>query len=112
MMAGALSLRLILTIGIVVITQVGAASLLVRTNGFRDPVWTAACLGIYVVSFYFLADAIRRGMALSLVMPILAALVPLATIVVAVTFLGEQASWARIGVLSAACALIGVAAAL
>ena len=43
-------------------------------------------------------------------MPILAALVPLATIAVAVLAFGEQASWPRLGLLSLACLLIGGAA--
>ncbi len=97
-------------IALVVLTQVAGASLLAKTAGFRDPMWTLACLAIYAVSLFLLAETIRQGMALSLIMPILAALVPLATIAVAVMVLGEHASWLRLGLLSASCVLIGVAA--
>ena len=97
-------------VALVVVTQIAGASMLVKTTGFRDPLWTAACLGTYAISLGLLAETIRRGMALSLVMPILAALVPLATIAVAVLAFGEQASWPRLGLLSLACLLIGGAA--
>jgi len=109
-MAGQLSLRVVLMVGFVIVTQVLGSSLLVKTGGFRDPMWTAACLLTYLVSLYVLAETIRQGMDLSLVMPILAALVPLATIAVAVMVFREQASWMRLGLLSGACVLIGVAA--
>ncbi|MDP3673520.1 MAG: SMR family transporter [Novosphingobium sp.] len=102
-------LRAVTMVALVTVTQVIGASMLVKTMGFRDPMWTMACLAVYVVSFYLLAETIRQGMALSLIMPILAALVPLATIAVAVILFQEQASWLRIGLLSGACVLIGVA---
>ncbi|MFM5929790.1 MAG: hypothetical protein ACKOPQ_02670 [Novosphingobium sp.] len=111
-MESQLSLRVVLLVGFVVVTQVLGSSLLVKTGGFREPMWTAACLLTYLVSLFVLAETIRQGMALSLVMPILAALVPLATIAVAVLVFREQASWLRIGILSTACVLIGVASAV
>ena len=70
--------RAIAMVAFVTVTQVAGASLLVKTVGFRDPFYTAICLGIYAVSLFALAETIRQGMALSLIMPILAALVPLA----------------------------------
>jgi quaternary ammonium compound-resistance protein SugE len=108
-MTSQLSLRVILILGFVIVTQVAGASLLAKTDGFRDPTWTAACLAIYVVSLFALAETIRQGMALSLVMPILAAVVPIATIAVAVLVFKEHASWMRLGILTAACLMVGVA---
>lgn len=108
-MMAQIPVRVILMVGFVVVTQVLGSTLLVKTSGFRDPMWTALCLATYAVSLFVLAETIRQGMALSLVMPILAALVPLATIGVAVALLGEQASWLRLGLLSGACVLIGIA---
>lgn len=104
-------LRPILMVAAVTITQIAGVTLLVKTGGFRDPMWTAACLGTYVVSLFLLAETLRQGMALSLLMPILAALVPLASIAIAVVFFREQASWMKIGLLTSACVLIGAAAA-
>lgn len=109
-MPAAFPLRAVLMVALVVVSQVAGASMLVKTTGFRDPLWTAACLATYAVSLFLLAETIRRGMALSLIMPILAALVPLATIAVAVLVFREQASWLRLGLLSGSCLLIGVAA--
>ena len=108
-MLAQIPMKVVLMVAFVVVTQVAGATLLAKTNGFRDIGWTAACLATFAISLYALAETIRQGMALSLVMPILAALVPLATIAVAVTLLGEQASWMRLGLLSGACVLIGVA---
>ena len=109
-MLAQLPLRAIAMVALVVVTQVAGSTMLVKTMGFRDPVWTAACLATYAVSFFILAETIRQGMALSLVMPILAAVVPLASIAIAVTVLHEQASWLRLGLLSGACLMIGAAA--
>lgn len=111
-MASQLSAKVIVMILLVVATQVGGASMLVKTNGFREPVWTIACLVVYALSFFLLAETIRQGMALSFIMPVLAALVPLAAIALAVLVFREQVSWAQIGLLSSACVLIGVAAAV
>jgi quaternary ammonium compound-resistance protein SugE len=105
-----LPLRAIVMVTLVTVTQVAGATMLAKTSGFRDPLWTVACLATYAVSLYLLAETIRQGMALSLIMPILAAVVPLASIVLAVTFLGEQASWLQLGILAVACLLIGFAA--
>jgi quaternary ammonium compound-resistance protein SugE len=109
MIAG-IPVGMVVLVVLVVITQVIGGTLLPRTEGFRNVGWTLACMGTYTVSIGMLAETIRQGAALSLIMPVLAALVPLATIVVAVMFLGEQASWLRLGILSGACVLIGVAA--
>jgi len=102
--------RAVLMVAFVVVTQVAGVSMLVRSGGFRDPVWTAACLGTYLVSLWVLARVISAGMALSLVMPVLAALVPLASIGVAIALFGERASAGKVGLLVLACLLIGAAA--
>jgi len=102
--------RPVIMVGLVVITQVIGVSMLVKTVGFRDPMWTAACLATYTVSLFILADTLRQGIALSLMMPILAALVPLASIIIAITVFREQVSLAKLGLLALSCVLIGVAA--
>ena len=107
-----LPLRTILMVALVTLTQIAGVTMLVKTTGFRDPLWTAACLATYVVSLFLLAETLRQGMALSLVMPILAAAVPLASIIIAVIVFREQASWMQLGLLSLACVLIGVSAAV
>ncbi|HZU64261.1 MAG TPA: hypothetical protein VFF98_11295 [Novosphingobium sp.] len=96
----------------VIVAQVIGASLLVKSAGFKAPGATLACVLVLVSSFWMMARIIQEGLPLGLLMPMLAALVPLATIGVAVTFLGEAASWARVGVLGVACMLVGWAATL
>lgn len=110
MMDAAFSPRAVIMVALIIVTQVAGASMLVKTVGFRDLPWTAVCLGTFAVSLFLIAETIRRGMALSLIMPIMAALVPLATIAVAVVLFREQASWLRLGLLSLACLLVGAAA--
>jgi quaternary ammonium compound-resistance protein SugE len=112
MMPAAIPLRAIVMETLVTLTQIAGVTLLVKTAGFRDPMWTAACLATYAVSLFLLAETLRQGMALSLMMPILAALVPLASIIIAVAVFREQASWIKLGLLSLACVLIGVSAAV
>lgn len=90
-------------------SQILALALLPRTAGFTDPFWTVVCLGIFAVSYWSLAYMIHLGMPLSLIIPILAALVPLASIAVGVLFYKEAASLLKIGLLFAACGMIGVA---
>jgi hypothetical protein len=55
---------------------------------------------------------IHAGLPLSLLIPIVAATVPLATIFVGITFFKEVASITKILVLCTACILIGIASAL
>jgi multidrug transporter EmrE-like cation transporter len=83
-------MRTILLILFVTVTQVAGSALLVKTDGFRAPGWTALCLGIYVTSFF--------------------AMVPLLAIGVGLMFFGETASWTRLGLLGLSCILVGVAA--
>jgi multidrug transporter EmrE-like cation transporter len=104
------SLRTILLVLFVTVTQVAGSTLLVKTDGFRAPGWTALCLGIYVVSFFAMATMFREGMPLGILLPLLAAVVPLLAIATGIIFLGETASWMRIGLLCASCLLIGIAA--
>ena len=65
--------------------EVGATAALPRTNGFRDPLWTALVLGGYALSIWLLALVIR-------------------TIPVSVTY----AAWSGLG--TAGIALVGVLA--
>lgn len=89
--------------------QVGGSLLLGRTDAFRNLGWSLVCLSVYMVSFWALATIIREGGPLSLILPALAAVVPIVTIMVAVFVMGEAASWQRLGLLSVACLMIGYA---
>jgi quaternary ammonium compound-resistance protein SugE len=94
---------------LVIATQIVGGIFLPKTEAFRNLPWTAACIGTYVLSFWAMALMIQRGTPLSMLLPFMAAVVPLALIGVGVWVYGEPASWAKLSVLTAACALIGVA---
>lgn len=92
-----------------IVSQIVATSLLPRTAGFTNISWTIACLSVYAISFWSLSHIIYKGMPLSLVVPICAAVVPLASIAIAVVFYKEAASLLKIAMLCSACGLIGLA---
>lgn len=98
-----MSLRPILMIGLVALTQVAGASTPPKTAAFRDLPWTLACLATYAISLYALARTLNEEINLSPAMPMLAAIVPLLSILVAVAILGEPLLWLRVSLLGATC---------
>ncbi len=106
------SVQTILMFAAIIITQIIGGTLLPKTDAFRDLPWTAACLGTYVLSFWMMALAISRGVPLSMMLPIMAALVPLAMVGVGVWLYGEPASFTKIAWLVGACGAIGIASAV
>ncbi|MCW1381576.1 hypothetical protein OLX02_01945 [Novosphingobium sp. KCTC 2891] len=110
--AAGLTARIVILFVIGAAGQVGGSLLLGRTAGFTNAAWSAACIGIYAISFWALATLIREGGPLSLIMPLLAAVVPMIVTFVAVFAFGEPASWPRLGLLTFACVVIGIAGAV
>jgi multidrug transporter EmrE-like cation transporter len=107
-----ISVKVIAFFIFIVITQIGGSSMLAKTDGFRSPVWTAACLATYFFSFWAMAAVIRQGMPLSLLIPLMTAVIPLAVICIGVFAFGEAASFTKIAVLGAACVAVGLASAM
>ncbi|MES2303608.1 MAG: hypothetical protein V4521_16305 [Pseudomonadota bacterium] len=107
--AAGLTARIIVLFIIGALGQVGGSLLLGRTEAFRNPGWSVACLACYMMSFWALATMIREGGPLSMILPALSATVPIIVIGIAVFVLGEQASWARLGLLTLSCLIIGYA---
>jgi quaternary ammonium compound-resistance protein SugE len=108
-MVAGLSLRAIALFVVVVLGQIGGSVLLVRTAGFTQPGWSLLCALVYAVSLYCLAVLLREGAALGLLMPLMAATVPIGAILIATFVLGEAASWPRLGLLLLACAVVALA---
>lgn len=106
-MTEALTPRVIALFLVVVFGQIGGSMLLAATSGFTRVGWSALCIALYAASLWSLAALIKGGAPLSLMMPILAAVVPLCTMIIGVTVLGEAASWSRIGLLCLSCLVIG-----
>ncbi|KHK93049.1 DMT family transporter [Novosphingobium malaysiense] len=108
MMAGP-TLRSMALFLVVVCGQIGGSVLLGYTAGFTRPGWSVLCASVYAVSLFSLATLLKEGAPLSLMMPLLAAVVPLGSIAMALVVLGEPASWPRIALLSLSCVVVGLA---
>ena len=89
--------------------QVFALSLLPASEGFTRLWPTAALVVSFVSGIGLLARLTANGVPLSILIPIAAAIIPLALIAVGVAILGEQAPLPRILLLVGACILIGIA---
>ncbi|EQB09461.1 MULTISPECIES: hypothetical protein [Sphingomonadales] len=94
------------------ITQISGAALIPRTAGFTDIGWTATCLASYIASTWLLAILVRQGVALNIVVPFMAAAVPLSTIAIAYLAYGQSVSLPKLGLLVGACCAIGIAGSL
>ena len=103
---------LILLFVIAIVLQIAAASLLPATKGFTALIPTAACLVMFGVSFWMMARLMHGGVNLSIIAPIMAAIVPLGAIATGIFIYGEPAPAMRVGLLVSACALIGFASTL
>jgi multidrug transporter EmrE-like cation transporter len=93
-------------------SQVAAAALLPRTEGFYHAGWTLCCLALFILALWLIAIMIKQGVALNFIMPFMAASVPVATIVVAYLWYGQSVSLLKFCLLIAACGAIGVAGAI
>jgi len=108
-LAAGLSARMVFLFSIASLGQIAGSFMLVRTQGFTQPLWSVACVAVLLASFWAIATMYSEGGAVSIIVPLMAAVVPLVILFIAVFVMGEQASWARIGLLTAACAVIGYA---
>ncbi|MEZ5743599.1 MAG: hypothetical protein R3D89_07705 [Sphingomonadaceae bacterium] len=112
MIAEGLTARVIVLFVIVALGQVGGSIMLGYTAAFTRPGWSIACALTYAVSLYCLAVLLRGGAPLSMLMPLLAAVVPIAAMLLAGPLLGEAISWPRMGLLTLACVIVAAASAV
>jgi multidrug transporter EmrE-like cation transporter len=90
--------------------QLGAVTLLPRTAGFTAPGPTAACLFAFCFSIWAIARLLHAGANLSILIPILNAIVPVGAVAIGLLLYSESASSLKIALLLVACSLIGLAA--
>jgi small multidrug resistance pump len=95
-----------------VILQVIAISALPMTAGFTKIGPTLACIIGFAVAIGLLARIAASGVQLSILIPLSAAAVPIAVVLVSIFFYGEPAPILRVAMLIGACALVGVASTL
>ena len=95
-----------------IVFQLFGLILLPLTKGFTEPMPTVGAALGFEVGIGLLARLIHSGINLSVLIPLLAATVPLATIAFGVLVYGESASLLKITMLVSACILIGFASAM
>lgn len=78
--------------------EVAASAALPRTQGFRDPLWTAFVVGGYAVSIWLLAIVVRQ-MPVSTAYAIWAGLGTAAVAVIGALWLGESLNAVKIAAL-------------
>ena len=84
---------------VAIITEVAATSSLPRTDGFRNPGWTAAVLAGYAVSIWLLSLVVRT-IPVSVTYAIWAGLGTAAVAVVGVLWLGERLDLVKAGAIT------------
>jgi small multidrug resistance pump len=95
-----------------IVFQVLALGRLPMTQGFTNVAQTLVCLLVFSIGIGLLARIIVSGVPLSILIPLSAAAVPLALVIVGMVVYQEPASPARFGLLVLACGIIGVASKL
>ena len=105
-----LSLPILIQFLIAVVANIAALGILPATAGFTRVSPTVACIGLFVLNIWMLARLIQQGAPLSILAPVMAAVIPLTTIVIGVVIYGENSAPLRIILLLGACALTAGAA--
>ena len=75
-----------------------------------QPVADFGCAVLFVCGIWMVARMYHGGAKLGIMMPLLAAVIPLGIIVIGIYMYGESASMLKIALLVGACGLIGAAA--
>lgn len=91
------------------LAQVVGLMIMPATKGLTQPLPTLGLALCFAVGIGLLARISNMGVNLGLLIPFVAALVPLGAVAVGIFMYGEPASIAKIGILVFACVLIGVA---
>jgi len=92
-----------------VATQLVGIGLLPRTAGFTDILATTLCIVSLTISFGLISRMLHGGSNLSILAPLMSAIIPFGASVIGILAYGERASLPRMGLLFGACAMIGIA---
>ena len=87
--------------------QILGVSLLPLTKGLAQPLPTLGVAICFAFGIGIMARLSHIGANLSALVPLMATIIPLGAVVVGVLVYGESASLPRVGMLVAACCLIG-----
>lgn len=105
----AITPSVMLMVAMSAVAQIFGLYMLPLTKGFTQPLPTLAVAAAFVIGIGLMARVAHAGVNLSLLVPVLAAIVPIGSIAIGILVYGEAASMAKIGTLVLACILIGVA---
>lgn len=101
--------------GLIVMFMVSGAAqifgmyLLPLTRGLSQPLPTIGTAAAFLLGVGLMARLVHSGVNLSLLVPVMAAIIPLGASMVGIFVYGEPASLAKTGTLVLACILIGLA---
>ena len=95
---------------IAVAAQLASVALLPPTHGFSRLGPTVLCCALFLLGVGVLARLTYSGVQLSILIPLMGAVIPLASIAIGILLYGESASASRVALLVVSCVLIGVAA--
>ena len=84
---------------VAILTEVAATSVLPRTQGFRDPLWTVLVVGGYAFSIWLLAVVVRT-LPVSMTYAVWSGLGTAAVALVGALWLGERLDWVSVSALS------------
>ena len=107
-----LSSSVVFMFAVSVVFQVFGIAMLPLTKGLTQPMPTLGLAVGFLVGIGLMARLIHSGVSLTMLIPILAATVPLASVALGVLVFGESASLPKIAMLVTACGLIGFASAV
>ena len=105
-----LTWAMLIAFAVAVVTQIVGIGLLAKTAGFTNIGYSAAVVALYGISLAAMARLVNDGAPLGVLIPIMATVIPLASIAIGVAAHGESASPVKVGLLVLACAIIGTAA--
>jgi multidrug transporter EmrE-like cation transporter len=104
-----ITMKLVLMFTGSIIFQVIGVTLIPISKGLTQVLPTIGVAICFLLGIGLMARLTYTGMNISVLIPLIATVVPLSSIVIGILLFGESASWARIGTLITACLLIGIA---
>ena len=92
--------------------QVIGLSLMPLTKGVTQLLPSVACCLAFLAGLGLMARLLNSGINLGILLPFMAAVVPLCAIAVGILFYGESASFIKLSLLVSACLVIGFASSI
>ncbi len=104
-----ISPTIVLMVLVSALAQIAGLSLMPATRGFTAPVVSVAAVAFFATGIWIMARLTHAGVNLGVLIPIMAVLIPMGTVLVGVFYYGETSSLLKVGMLFVAFILIGAA---